>query len=117
MTTHQTPEQLDELEKLRRLSELELSKPGALTPGGFHARNKYTTAIIERADSLLSAARELERLKAGRSATLAWVTAELEAATKQAADWCGSDHGERMLGRQQALHGVFVLMTEGGDRG
>lgn len=56
-------ERIAELEQLRRLSELELSKPGALTPGGFHARNKYTVAVIENCDALLEAARELAGLK------------------------------------------------------
>jgi len=54
---------IEELEKLRRLSELELAKPGALTSGGFHARNKYTAALIENEAALLAAAREHLQLK------------------------------------------------------
>lgn len=58
MPVEVTKELLAELTKLQRLSELELSKPGALTPGGFHVRNKYTSALIENEAALLAAARE-----------------------------------------------------------
>ncbi len=52
-----TPEQLRRLEKLREASERGLSRPGPLTHEGFHARSKYTSALIEHERALLDAAR------------------------------------------------------------